>query len=143
MKHLFPLLLSIMLASCAPRQIPAAGDEACAHIIEMEQVTEVAEPVRLQHGIDALHVPYPALCREAGIQGRVTAEVTIGPDGEIENGHIVQGIGGGCDEALLAAIRDAEFLPARDTAGNRISAAVRLHADFQLRCLATEDRGTD
>ncbi|GEM_PF-2594509 len=63
-----------------------------------------------------LNSHYPAQARENGIEGNVSAEVIINELGALEATKIVKGIGHGCDENFLNAIRTTArrgFEPAR------------------------------
>lgn len=56
-------------------------------------------------------VKYPEMARRAGIEGRVTVQFIVNEQGRVENPRVIRGIGGGCDEAALEAVRKAEFSP--------------------------------
>ncbi len=56
--------------------------------------------------------PYPAAAREAGVEGLVRVEVTVGVDGSVTGARILAGLGHGLDEAALEAARRASFEPA-------------------------------
>ncbi|GAA4033735.1 hypothetical protein GCM10022409_17550 [Hymenobacter glaciei] len=60
------------------------------------------------------HLEYPAAARAAGIAGRVYVRFVVGADGKVRDAQVMQGIGHGCDEAALAAVRQLpEFRPGR------------------------------
>lgn len=85
---------------------------------EARQVAAVAGPTCAEPEAKAkpLRVPKPAYtdeARAAGIQGKVRVQLTIGVDGKITDATIVEGLGYGLDEAALAALREAEFVPAQ------------------------------
>ncbi|MDB5268448.1 MAG: hypothetical protein JWP58_1488 [Hymenobacter sp.] len=50
-------------------------------------------------------VHYPAAALRQQLQGRVFVSFLVTESGEVRNGKIVKGIGGGCDEEVLAAVR--------------------------------------
>jgi protein TonB len=56
-------------------------------------------------------ITYPEMARKAGIEGRVFLQFIVNERGEVENPRVVRGIGGGCDEEALKAIRKAKFKP--------------------------------
>lgn len=56
-------------------------------------------------------VKYPEMARRAGIEGRVTVQFIVNEQGKVENPRVIRGIGGGCDEAALEAVRQASFSP--------------------------------
>lgn len=67
----------------------------------------------LQGGLGALQkrVRYPEMARRAGIEGRVTVQFIVNEAGEVENPRVIRGIGGGCDEEALQAVKKAKFTP--------------------------------
>lgn len=73
----------------------------------------VEQMPRLIGGMAAVQsrVKYPELAKRAGIEGKVTVQFIVNENGDVENPQILRGIGGGCDEAALAAIREAKFEP--------------------------------
>ena len=56
-------------------------------------------------------VKYPEMARRAGIEGRVTVQFIVNEQGKVENPRVIRGIGGGCDEAALEAVKQASFSP--------------------------------
>ena len=67
----------------------------------------------LQGGLGELQrkVKYPEMARRAGIEGRVTVQFIVNESGQVENPRVIRGIGGGCDEAALEAVKQASFTP--------------------------------
>jgi len=64
----------------------------------------------------ALHKPkpkYPERARNAGKEGVVKLEATIGVDGKARDIKVRAGIGMGCDEAAIEALKRARFTPAQ------------------------------
>jgi len=56
-------------------------------------------------------IRYPEVARLAGIEGRVVLQFVIDERGNVHDPVIIRGIGGGCDEEALRAIKDAKFIP--------------------------------
>jgi len=69
-------------------------------------------PASFSDGKGQLFVEYPESCYEEGIEGAVEIALDIRDTGEIIDARVTRGIGGGCDEAALATIRNSEFEPA-------------------------------
>lgn len=90
-----------------PPPPPPADDDDEDFFIVVEQMPE---PIG---GIAAVQklVKYPEMARRAGIEGRVTIQFVVSETGEIENPVVMRGIGGGCDEAALEAVKKAKFTP--------------------------------
>ena len=68
---------------------------------------------QLVGGLAALQrkVSYPEIARRAGIEGRVTIQFIVNEKGQVENPRVIRGIGGGCDEEALKAVKTARFTP--------------------------------
>lgn len=79
-----------------------------------DQVFVVVEKMpELKGGIPALmkHITYPEIARKAGLEGRVYLQFVIDERGRVLNPVVVRGIGGGCDEAAIEAIKKVTFTP--------------------------------
>jgi protein TonB len=71
------------------------------------------------------------MARKAGIEGRVTVQFIVNEQGKVENAQVVRGIGGGCDEEALKAIRAAEFEPGMQR-GRPVRVQYALSINFRL-----------
>lgn len=58
------------------------------------------------------NIHYPEIARRAGIEGTVYITVDIDENGNVTNTNVLQGIGSGCDEAAIDAIKQVKFKPA-------------------------------
>lgn len=56
-------------------------------------------------------IRYPEMARRAGIEGRVYVQFIVNESGDVENPQVIRGIGGGCDEEALRAVKQAKFKP--------------------------------
>ena len=90
-----------------PPPPPPQDDEEEDFFVVVEQMPE---PIG---GIAAVQklVKYPEMARRAGIEGRVTVQFIVNEAGQVENPRVIRGIGGGCDEAALEAVKKAKFTP--------------------------------
>lgn len=90
-----------------PPPPPPADEEEEEFFVVVENM-----PV-LEGGLGDLQrkVKYPEMARRAGIEGRVTVQFIVNEQGRVENPRVIRGIGGGCDEAALEAVKDAKFTP--------------------------------
>ncbi|MGH2566832.1 MAG: energy transducer TonB, partial [Bacteroidota bacterium] len=94
------------LAPPAPQ--PSEGDDE-EYFIAVEEIPQLVD------GITGLmkHVVYPDLAIRAGIQGRVYVLVYVNEVGDVVRAELLRGIGAGCDEAALAALKKAKFIPGK------------------------------
>ena len=56
-------------------------------------------------------VKYPEMARRAGIEGRVTVQFIVSETGWVTCPKEIRGIGGGCHEAAIKAVKKAKFIP--------------------------------
>ncbi|MAO65117.1 MAG: energy transducer TonB [Balneola sp.] len=77
------------------------------------------------------NVTYPEMARNAGIEGRVTVQFIVNEQGDVENPRVVRGIGGGCDEEALKAVKQAEFEPGMQR-GRPVRVQYSLSINFRL-----------
>lgn len=75
----------------------------------------VKDMPKLKGGLSALEqkIQYPEKASKAGVQGRVIVQFIVNKDGEVENPHIVRGIGAGCDQEALRVVKQAHFTPGK------------------------------
>ena len=81
---------------------------------EEEEIFIVVERMpELVGGLEAFQrtIVYPEIARLAGIEGRVIVQFVIDERGNVNNPVVVRGIGGGCDEAAVEAVKKAKFTP--------------------------------
>ncbi|MDR8392080.1 energy transducer TonB [Aliifodinibius sp. S!AR15-10] len=77
-------------------------------------------------------VRYPEMARKAGIEGRVIIQFIVNEQGKVEDPRVVRGIGGGCDEEALRAVKEASFKPGRQR-GNPVRVQYSLPIVFKLQ----------
>ena len=78
-------------------------------------LTVVDEMPELIGGLKALQeqLRYPAVAREAGIEGRVIISFVVDKEGRVTEAEIVKGLGSGLDEEAVRVITEAQFKPGR------------------------------
>jgi TonB family protein len=100
---------------------------------DAEVFTVVEENPTLIGGLELLqrNVRYPEIARRAGIEGRVFIKFIVNEKGEVENPIVTRGIGGGCDEAALEALKQARFIAGKQN-GRPIRVQYSLPVTFKL-----------
>lgn len=78
------------------------------------------------------NIRYPDMARKAGIEGRVIVQFIVNEKGEVENPRVIRGIGGGCDEEALRAVRQVKFRPGRQR-GQPVRVQYSLPVIFRLQ----------
>ncbi len=101
---LFFLVLTSASNKIFSNQIP--GDEAYVAFAEV-----MPEPVG---GIEGIYkkIEYPNVAKKAGIEGKVYVLVFINEGGEVDDVKVIKSLGGGCDEAVIDAVKASKFKPA-------------------------------
>ncbi len=83
-----------------------------ANLDTISSIVLLSEATRLPRFINKVIPRYPELAKRAGKEGVVILEAEIGTDGTSRNIKVIQGIGYGCDEAAITALRSSRFFPA-------------------------------
>lgn len=113
-----------------PPPTPQAEDEEPedGFFILVEQMPE------LIGGLASLqnNVRYPERALRANIQGRVYVQFIVNERGEVENPHVIRGIGGGCDEEAIRVVSQARFKPGMQR-GRPVRVQYNLPVIFMIR----------
>ncbi len=91
-----------------PPPKPANDDE-----FDEEIFIVVEQPPVLIGGIQGVQksIVYPELALKVGIEGRVVVQFVVDRDGKVVSPVVMRGIGGGCDEEAIRAVKLAKFQP--------------------------------
>lgn len=85
------------------------------------------------------HFEYPDAARAAAVEGDLSVQFTVQPDGHLANFTVAPGIGSGCEEAVLSAwqeyAKENVWMPARY---NSVSVKQRFAVPFP--CVSTGDK---
>lgn len=101
---------------------------------EEEQYFEVVEdPPTIIGGLDAVrqHLVYPDLAIRAGVEGTVIVLAFVNKDGQVTGTQVLKGIGGGCDEAAMDAVKKVSFKPGKQR-GKPVNVKVSVPVRFRL-----------
>jgi len=100
---------------------------------EPEIFTIVETMPELIGGMQAIyeHLRYPEIARKAGIEGRVVVQFIIDEEGNVVDPVVVRGIGGGCDEAAIEAVKQVRFTPGRQR-GRPVKVRYSMPITFRL-----------
>ena len=78
-----------------------AGDEGFVASSTNPKITHFAKP------------NYPEMARRAQIEGTVIVKVLVGPDGNVKDAQVIQGVNPLLNNAALAAARKCKFIPGK------------------------------
>ncbi|MGN8226523.1 energy transducer TonB [Gracilimonas sp. BCB1] len=102
---------------------------------EEEEIFVVVEQMpELIGGLAAIqkHITYPEMALKAGIEGRVVVQFLIDKEGNVVDPVVVRGIGGGCDEEALKAVKQVKFKPGKQR-GQPVIVRYSLPVAFRLQ----------
>jgi len=89
------------------------------------------EPIDGLEGIYKL-IKYPETAIKAGIQGKVYLLAFINENGGVDDVKIVKGLGAGCDEVAIDAVKQSKFKPG-NSGGKNIKVKLSLQIQFKLK----------
>lgn len=94
-------------------------------------VEEMPEPIG---GIQAIQskIVYPEIAKRAGVEGRVYILAFVDENGNVTKAEVIKGIGAGCDEAALDAVKKTKFKPGKQR-GKPVKVQVSIPVVFKLQ----------
>ncbi len=94
-------------------------------------VEEMPEPIG---GIQSIQskIKYPEIAKRAGIEGKVYVLAFINETGDVTDAKIIKGIGAGCDETAIDAIKQTKFTPGKQR-GKPVKTQVSIPIVFKLQ----------
>lgn len=113
---------------------PPPAKKAVIEDEEPEIFLVVEQDPELIGGLEGLQrsIRYPEIARKAGIEGRVFVQFVVDEKGNVVSPVVTRGIGGGCDEAALEAVRKAKFKPGKQR-GKPVKVQYSLPVTFRLQ----------
>jgi TonB family protein len=75
----------------------------------------VEEQPQLIGGLQGIQdkIHYPEMAKNLGIEGRVVVQAIVDELGNVISVSTIKGIGGGCDEIAMTAVKDSKFIPGK------------------------------
>ena len=115
------------------------NDDTEEEVIEEEIFTIVEEMPKFPGGIEALFsylsktLKYPAMAKDANIQGKVYVTFIVDRDGSIANAQVLRGIGGGCDEEAIKVVKSMPKWEPGKQRGKAVRVQYNLPINFILK----------
>ena len=118
----FVLIIFLLLFASV---LNAAGDDYLAFAQKMpEPANGMAEIYK--------NITYPRVAQKAGVQGKVFVLCFIDEEGNVNDVKVIRGIGAGCDEAAVEAIKNVKFNPGENE-GKPVKVKLSLAIIFKLQ----------
>jgi len=76
-------------------------------------------------------ISYPEMAKRSNIQGKVYVQAHINENGVAEEVNLVRGIGAGCDEVALEAVKNAKYTPGKNK-GQNVKVKLTMAITFKL-----------
>ena len=111
-----------------PPEVEEEEEEEPAFFVAVE---DMPEPIG---GIAKIQsqIVYPEIAKRAGVQGRVFVKAYVNKNGDVHKVELIKGIGAGCDEAALEAVRKTKFKPGKQR-GKPVNVQVSIPILFKLQ----------
>ena len=105
------------------------------HLIDEDAFAPVVEnmpsPIGGMYSIQE-KIKYPEVAKRAGIQGKVIIQAFIDENGVVVHAKVLNGVGGGCDQAALDAVKQTRFTPGIQD-GSTVKTQVTIPISFKLQ----------
>lgn len=142
MKKLLLLMALFSVAVCAQAQLAMGQDIENSNPEQTQNYSEKdADSVYVQAdkmpepagGIMNLvkNVKYPKAAKKDGVEGTVFVNATIDEAGRVATASVMRGVGHGCDEAAVSAVKKTLFTPAVKD-GKKVKAKITIPIAFKL-----------
>lgn len=68
-------------------------------------------------GLEAIikRIVYPEIAKKAGLSGKLYLLIYVDEKGKVDDVKVIKGLGGGCDEAAIKAVKDSKFSPGKNS----------------------------
>lgn len=111
-----------------PKEDKKVVEEEPVYFVAVE---EMPEPIG---GIAEIQkkIIYPEIAKRAGVEGKVYVLAFVDESGTVTDAKIIKGIGAGCDEAALDAVKKTKFKPGKQR-GKAVKVQVSIPVVFKLQ----------
>lgn len=116
------------IAPPPPREDRKIIEEEPQYFVAVE---EMPEPIG---GIMAIQqkIVYPEIAKRAGVEGKVYVLAFVDENGDVRDVKLMKGIGAGCDEAAMDAVKKTKFKPGKQR-GKPVRVQVSIPVIFKLQ----------
>lgn len=135
MKSIFYSLGLLLIITFFSFTVPAEASHLFIPNVQEDPYLAVAdvmpEPVG---GLEALYkkISYPEIAKRTNVEGRVYLLAYINENGGVDKVDVIRGIGGGCDEAAVKAVKDQKFTPGKSN-GTNVKVKLSIPVIFKLK----------
>ncbi len=118
----------LFLISVSSANYASGGRDGGGYLAFAEQMPQ---PIG---GLAAIYkkITYPEIAKQAGVEGKVYVVAFIDETGTVNDVKVLKGIGAGCDEAAVNAVKATKFKPAKNK-GKPVKVKFSLAITFKLK----------
>ncbi len=114
----------------APKTLPKTS--IVFNLVELEKRPQFPGGEAKMYQFIAKNIQYPHQAKEASIQGKVYAQFVVNKDGSLSDIKVIRGIGGGCDEEAVNAIKNMPNWKPGTQRGKNVNVRFILPVNFKL-----------
>jgi protein TonB len=114
--------------------------ETVEEVVEEQQIFTIVEEMPSFPGGDAAlmkylgnNIKYPAIAKDAGIQGTVYVTFVVDEKGEVKDAKVLRSIGGGCDEEAIRVVKSMPTWKPGKQRGKSVKVQYNLPIRFTLK----------
>jgi protein TonB len=89
-------------------------DEEPAFFVAVEEMPELVGGLKTLQG----KIKYPEIAKRVGVEGKVIVQALVDETGNVISVNTIKGIGSGCDEVAMDAVRNSKFTPGKQRGKN-------------------------
>ncbi len=127
-KFIFPWIYDYKKLNTLNLNPPKQDSDPNVYFVSVE---EMPEPIGGMYTIQS-KIKYPEKAKQEGVQGKVYIVAYIDENGDVTDTKIIKGIGAGCDEAAIDAIKQTKFTPGKQR-GKPVKTQVSIPIVFKLQ----------
>lgn len=122
---------------------PSDEEEQSSSLHEISTLSTEDEQPEIKGGMGAfyLHIQYPPVARQKGIEGELELRFTVETDGSVRQIRVVKSLHPVCDSAAVEALRSVTFAPGTHE-GEPVPVRMSLPVRFMLRSAPDPLRNT-
>lgn len=135
-KYVLIFVTTMLLVGCSSSK--SAVNESRQSIIkdlvltDPQEITKQPELIGGMKSISIMsRISYPEKARKRNTQGRVVVTFIVKRDGKLTDFKVIKGIGNGCDEEAIRAVRKAKFKPG-EINGEPVNVRFAIPIEFSL-----------
>lgn len=136
MKYVLIFVTSMLLLGCNSSKSAVNESNDTTQVEQSLAIADATKLTKLPELIGGMktimsRINYPEKARKRNTQGRVVVAFIVKKDGKLTDFKVIKGIGNGCDEEAIRAVRKAKFKPG-EINGEPVNVRFSIPVEFRL-----------